>query len=87
VTCADAPVASGQLPALQVLHDPDNGWAVADGVNDQNATGACFAQHIRHVLRLDPSLRELAKMPPGTQADRLTHDSPWEFSRFTWDEE
>ena len=28
------------MPALQVLHDPEGGWAIADGVGDQNDPNA-----------------------------------------------
>ena len=75
------------LPALQVLHDPDGEWAIADGVNDPNAPGACLATHIWHVVSTDPSLEPLATMQPGTQADRATVEGPWEFSAFEWPED
>lgn len=77
-------VLEGGLPALQVLHDPDGGWAIADGLNDPNEVGACVATHIWHVVRADPSLEPLATMPPGTQADRATADGEWQFSDFAW---
>ncbi|MDP8909138.1 MAG: hypothetical protein M3N47_08490 [Chloroflexota bacterium] len=37
-------------PALQVLHSPENDWAIADGVGDPNEAGATTAAHIWHVL-------------------------------------
>ena len=73
-------VLEGKLPALQVCHFPDNSWAVADGVNDPNEPGACIATHLRHVLEADPSMNELATLPPGLQADRLTSDGDWVIS-------
>ena len=36
--------------------------------------------------KADPSLAQLAAMPPGMQADRLTRDAPWEFRSFSWKE-
>jgi len=76
-------VLDGQ-PALQVLHDPDNGWEVADGVGDPNEPGACVATHLRHVLDADPSLRDLATMPPGTLADRDAPGAEWVLRPFAW---
>ena len=60
-------VLDGELPALQVIH-ADDWWGVADGLNDPNGD-ASMAVHIAHVLELDPSLGELATLPPGYQAD------------------
>ena len=34
------------LPVLQFVHFPDNSWAVADGVNDPNESGACIASSV-----------------------------------------
>lgn len=79
-------VLEGARPALQVLHDPEGGWAVADGEGDPSAPGACIATHIWHVVSADPSLAPLAAMPPGTQADRQSIQDPWEFQGFSWDE-
>ncbi|WP_120520497.1 hypothetical protein [Arthrobacter celericrescens] len=80
-------VLSGERPALQVLHDPDNGWAIADGVDDPNVPGGCVATHISHVVKLDPTLAALAAMPPGTLADRLETGAEWQFSDFKWEDE
>ncbi|GAA1768061.1 hypothetical protein GCM10009747_31060 [Agromyces humatus] len=76
----------GGAAVLQVLHSPEGDWAVSDG-EDPNAPGACVATHIRHVVSADPTLEELAAIPPGTQADRRTPDDPWELSSFEWGEE
>ena len=77
-------VLEGARPALQVLHDPDGGWAFADGVGDQNAPGACIATHIWHVIAADLSLKQLAAMPPGTEANRRSVDDAFEFRNFVW---
>jgi hypothetical protein len=79
-------VLDGVMPALQVLHDPEGGWAVADGVGDPNDQRALVVTHIRHVTDHDPSLNELATMPPGTEANRESVNGDWELSRFTWDD-
>lgn len=80
-------VLSGERPALQVLHDPDNGWNIADGVDDPNTPGGCVAAHISHVVSLDPTLAPLAAMPPGTIADRFEVGGDWHFRDFEWETE
>jgi len=79
-------VLDGEMPALQVLHHPDAGWAIADGVGDPNDQKALVVTHIRHVTNHDPSLNELASMPPGTEANRESVDDDWELSRFAGDD-
>lgn len=78
-------VLDGSRPALQVLHDPEGDWGITDG-GDPNVAGSCVATHIWHVVASDPSLEELASMPPGTQADRLTATDPWQFKTVAWDD-
>lgn len=80
-------VFSGERPVLQVLHDPDNGWGFADGVDDPNTPDGAIAAHITHVTRLDPTLAEMAKLPPGTLADRLEVGGEWHIRSFAWEEE
>jgi hypothetical protein len=70
-------VLDGRRPALHVWHSPDNDWAIGDGIDDPNEPGACVATHIGHVVALDPSIAELAGMPPGTRADRSSAAAPW----------
>jgi hypothetical protein len=70
-------VLEGRRPALQVVHFPDNAWAIADSVDDPNIPRACVAQHMRHVLDLDPGLEELARLPIGYQANRSGRDALW----------
>ena len=77
-------VLEGVRPALQILHDPEGGWAIADGVGDQNAPAACIATHIWHVIATDLSLKQLAVMPPGTEANRQSINDTWEFRNFAW---
>jgi hypothetical protein len=75
-------VASGDMPALQVLHDTDNGWAIADGMNDPNQDGACLVTHIRHVISYNSSIEDLATIPPGTEANRRAVGEPWVLSPY-----
>ncbi|WP_223936231.1 hypothetical protein [Arthrobacter sp. StoSoilB5] len=80
-------VLSGTRPALQVLHDPENGWSIADGVDDPNTPGGAVATHIRHIIDMDPTLEVLASIPPGTLADRFEVGGEWHFRAFAWEEE
>ena len=80
-------VASGAMPALQVVHFPDNSWAVADGVNDPNDDGALVVKHMAHVLAADPSTAELTSLPPGHVADRAGPDEAWTVSVFDYESE
>jgi hypothetical protein len=70
-------VLDGRRPALLVWHSEGNDWAVGDGIRDPNESGACVVTHIAHVVARDPTLAELAAMPPGTRADRPDRGSPW----------
>lgn len=79
-------VLDGAMPGLQVLHDPEGGWALADGGGDPNDQRALVITHIRHVTCHDPSLNELATMQPGTEANLESVDDDWQLSSFSWDE-
>src|SRR5690348_13073791 len=43
-------VASGERPALVVIHDDENDWIVQDGVTDPTGPGGSIIQHIAHVV-------------------------------------
>ena len=60
-------VLSGELPALLVIHDADNDWAVGDGVNDPNEPGASVVSHITHAIERNSSIATLADLPLGWQ--------------------
>ena len=77
-------VADGLLPARYVAHTVDNAWMVGDEVNDPNVTGASVAMHIRHVVDRDPSLEQLATLPPGFQARRRSDRDPWVIEPLAW---
>jgi hypothetical protein len=74
-------------PVLQFVHSPDNSWLLADGVNDPNASGACIATHLRHVLEMDSSLEELASLPIGYQANRKALGEPWVIEPFSYEDD
>jgi hypothetical protein len=78
-------VLKGDMPALQVIHAPEDWWGVADGVNSPN-DGASVGVHVAHLLALDPSIAELSTLPPGFQADRDEPESPWMISEFSYGE-
>ncbi|HEY0631530.1 MAG TPA: hypothetical protein VGC98_05715 [Thermoleophilaceae bacterium] len=80
-------VLSGDRPALQVTHFPEGDWAVADGDGDPNAEGALTVTHMWHVLELDPTLEELASLPPGYVADRTSVGEAWVVSEFEYEHE
>jgi hypothetical protein len=77
-------VLNGELPALQVVHTPDNRWAIGDGLHDPNEPEACEVAHIWHVLQRDATLRQLSTLPVGYQADREGVGSPWVIRKFDW---
>jgi len=77
-------VASGERPALEIVHTPDNGWMVADGINDPNVEGACVVMHMTHVVEQNPSLAAQATLPPGFMATREHVFAPWVISPFEW---
>lgn len=74
---AQRTVLTGALPAREVVHDPEGGWLVGDGVTDPNEPGACLYGHMSHVVELNPSVAELATMPPGYLAKRSGVGQPW----------
>src|SRR5438874_11904615 len=77
-------VLDGHLPALYVIHTPDNEWAVSDGINDPNVEGASMATHLRHVVDRDPTLEELATLPCGFEANRDEAGEKWRITPFNW---
>ena len=56
-----------------VIHTDDGSWLVGDGVKDPNLPGAVVVSGMIHVVEQDPSLAELAALPPGRIAE---HDCP-----------
>jgi hypothetical protein len=65
------------VPVLLVTHDEDDhGWQFLDGSetpNDEDAVIVCMS----HVVESDPTLHELADLPPGWRAWRGAVGQPW----------
>ena len=64
-------------PILLVSHDADDdGWQFLDGseVDVDNAALISMA----HAVALDPSIREVADLPPGWTAWRSAPGEPWQ---------
>jgi hypothetical protein len=79
-------VIAGELPALVVVHDDEGDWLIGDGVNDPNEEGACGLFHFAHIIRVDPSLAEALNLQLGYAAYRETGGSPWEISRWEYED-
>jgi hypothetical protein len=79
-------ILDGKMPVLQVVHAAEDWWGFADGVNSPNGDASITA-HVHHVLEIDPSLAQLAALPPGFKADRDDHDSPWVVTEFEYGED
>ena len=63
-------------PILHVSHDiDDDGWQFLDGRDVDVDEGRVIG--MAEALRLDPTLREIADLPPGWIARRETPGSPW----------
>jgi len=66
-----------KAPILLVFHDAEGDWQFLDGREDPDAYGAVVGC-LRHFYDLDPSIGELADLPPGWQAWREAPDQPWQ---------
>jgi hypothetical protein len=63
-------------PVLLVTHDADDGmWQVLCGTTDNPADGR--VAHLQHLYERDPSIGELADLPPGWKAWREAPGKPW----------
>ena len=73
-------IVSGGEAILHVTHDEeDHGWQFL-GSGDANLDDAVIVC-LSHVLALDPSVREVADLPPGWHAWRQAVGAPWERER------
>lgn len=67
----------GNEPILLVSRDADDGcWQFLTGGAFEVADGMIIL--LRNMIARDPSLSELADLPPGWQAWRRRKGSPWE---------
>ncbi len=63
-------------PILHVTHDSDDhGWQFLGWEDACVEDGVVVC--LEHILSLDPSIRELADLPPGWHAWRRAADEPW----------
>jgi hypothetical protein len=63
-------------PILHVAHDDDDGWQFL-GLEDADTAQAAVVS-LSEIVRLDPSVLEVADLPPGWHAWRRSRESPWQ---------
>jgi hypothetical protein len=69
-------IAFDGAPILHVTHDlDDHGWQFL-GLNDFSESDACVIA-LDEAGALDPSVLELADLPPGWRAWRPSRGAPW----------
>ena len=67
----------GGAPILHVTHDEDDdGWQFL-GWGDAKEDDACVVG-LRQIVKLDPSVLEVADLPSGWHAWRTSPDTPWQ---------
>jgi hypothetical protein len=65
-----------RAPILYVTHDSDDhGWQFLS-LDDARIEDAVVVS-LSEILKLDPSVRELADLPPGWRASRQFIGAPW----------
>jgi hypothetical protein len=66
-------------PILLVTHDRDEprGWQFVNGQGDTDDRANGVTVHAAHVVERDPSVAELADLPPGWRAWRDSEEQPW----------
>jgi hypothetical protein len=70
-------VVRGGEPILAVFHDAEDGtWQFHTGAAPRMADLMIVSLH--EVVDLDPSIAELADLPPGWEASRRTPGEPWQ---------
>ena len=70
------PVLDGQEPTLLVSHDADDhGWQFigSTDANVEDGRAVC----LKDVVRLDPTILDVADLPPGWRAVRERLGEPW----------
>jgi hypothetical protein len=74
------PIVFGGAPILRVSHDADDhGWQFL-GSGDADVAEAAVVG-LAEVVRLDPSVLDVADLPPGWRAWRDSKSSPWQRGR------
>lgn len=70
-----APALAG-APIVLVSHDADDGgWQFLCGTTSNPADGRIV--HLEEVVRMDPTVSEVADLPPGWVASRTTVGGEW----------
>ena len=72
------PIVFDGAPILHATHD-DHGWPFLGREDADEAQGAVVA--LSTIVRLDPSVLDVADLPPGWHAWRESRSSPWQRSR------
>ncbi len=63
-------------PILYVIHEPDDhSWTFLDGDAVTSADAAIVG--MGEMLRHDPTIAEIADLPPGWEANRTKVGAPW----------
>jgi len=69
-------VISRSLSVVSVFHsEDDDGWIFMDGQPFEAEDGAVVA--LEEMVGLDPTLIEIASLPPGWEASRESPGGPW----------
>jgi hypothetical protein len=68
-------VLEDRLPILEVSHDDDGDWQFLCGTTDDEDDARMIS--LAHALALDPSIGELADLPPGKSARRKRAGARW----------
>jgi hypothetical protein len=80
------PIVFDGAPILQVVHDEDDhGWQFL-GWDDADVDRAAVVA-LETIVKLDPSVLEVADLPPGWRAWRRSESSPWTRERLPADGE
>jgi len=75
-----ASIVSGNRPILYVRHDEDDGaWQFHDGDNSNMSEAKLVSLY--SLVERDPTLRELADLPLGWEADRPSVGKAWQKRR------
>jgi hypothetical protein len=70
-------ILDGTKPILLVIHDAyDNGWQFLTGGPFIKEDGKLVC--LEHIVAQDPTLIELADLPPGYWAERESVSKPWQ---------
>jgi hypothetical protein len=66
-------------PILLVTHDDQEprGWQFVNGRGDTDDPTTGIPVHVEHVIERDPTVEELADLPPGWRAWRATESDAW----------